>query len=123
MATDTHTPKLPKFDFDAVMAIQKANIETFSAAQKILFDLMQNMAQRQAEMVKESYSRTEAMMKGFDSKKEPQAYVEEARAAMEKAMTDVKETVDLSMKAQNEVVDLFVKRTQANFDEARNIAA
>ncbi len=123
MPSDAHMPNFPKVDMDALMAIQKANIETFSAAQKIIFDLAQTVAQRQAEMMKESFARSEAMMKSFDGKKEPQAYVDEARVAVEKAMAEVKETMDLSMKAQNEVVDLFVKRAQANFDEARKTSA
>jgi hypothetical protein len=38
-------------------------------------------------------------------------------------MADVKDTMDLGLKAQNEVVDLFVKRATANFDEAKQIAA
>lgn len=123
MPSDAHMPNFPKVDMDALMAIQKANIETFSAAQKIIFDLAQTVAQRQAEMMKESFARSEAMMKSFDGKKEPQAYVDEARVAVEKAMAEIKETMDLSMKAQNEVVDLFVKRAQANFDEARKTSA
>jgi hypothetical protein len=31
--------------------------------------------------------------------------------------------MDLSMKAQTEVVDLFVKRATANFDEAKTLSS
>lgn len=117
------TPVMPKFDFDAVMALHKANLETMVAAQKIMFDLAQTMAKRQSELFKDAFSSTESMMKGFDGKKQPQAYMDDAKTVLEKAIAEAKETMDLGMKAQTEVVDLFVKRATANFDEAKSIAA
>lgn len=120
------TPKiaLPKFDFDAVVALQKANVETMVAAQKIIFDLAQTVTKRNVELVKEFLAKAEGTMKaGFDAKKQPAAYVEEAKSAVEKALADAKETLDLGIKAQNEVVDLFVKRASANFDQVKSLAA
>jgi hypothetical protein len=74
-------------------------------------------------MVKEMMTKSEAMLKGFDGKKQPVAYADEVKAVVEKAMADVKETVDLGIKAQSEVVDLFVKRATANFEELKAVAA
>lgn len=119
-------PKLamPKVDLDAWIALQKANVETVIAAQKIFFDLFQTVSKRQAELVKEMVGKVEGSMKGgFDAKKQPAAYVDEAKAAIEKAMADAKETMDLGLKAQAEVVDLFVKRATANFDQVKSLAA
>ncbi len=119
-------PKLaiPKFDLDALIALQKANVETVIAAQKIFFDLFQTVSKRQAELYKELVGRVEGNLKGgFDSKKQPAAYVDEAKAAIEKAVADAKETMDLGLKAQAEVVDLFVKRATANFDQVKSLAA
>ena len=45
------------------------------------------------------------------------------KAAVERAMADVKETVDLGIKAQSEVVDLFVQRATRNFEELKAVAA
>ena len=45
------------------------------------------------------------------------------KAVVEKAMADVKETMDLGIKAQSEVVDLFVKRATQNFEDVKAIAA
>jgi hypothetical protein len=121
--TQTAVPNLPKFDAEGVLGLYKANVETFVAAQRIMFDFSQTVAKRQVEMVKDSFARAELLLKGWDGKKQPQNYVDEAKAAIEKAMADVKDTMDLGLKAQNEVVDLFVKRATANFDEAKQIAA
>jgi phasin family protein len=122
----TTAPKIatPKIDFDAMIALQKANIETVVAAQRIIFDLAQTIAKRNVELVKEFMSKAEGTLKGgFDAKKQPAAYVEEAKSVMEKAMADAKETMDLGLKAQNEVVDLLVKRATANFDQVKSLAA
>jgi phasin family protein len=88
-----------------------------------MFDLVQTVAKKQVEMVKEMVAKSEVMFKGFDGKKEPAAYADDVRVAMEKAMADVKETVDLGIKAQNEVVDLLVKRATANFEDMKTVAA
>lgn len=121
--SSTSVPPLPKFDVEALFALQKSNVETFVAAQKILFDLAQTIAKRQSELLKESFVQSEAFFKGFDAKKQPQAYVDDAKAAVEKAIAEAKETIDLGLKAQTEVVDLFVKRASANFEEAKTLAA
>ena len=60
---------MPKFDVEALVSLQKANIETFVAAQKILFDLAQTVAKKQVEYVKELFAKSEALFKGFDTKK------------------------------------------------------
>ena len=115
---------MPKFDFDAFVALQKANIETVVAAQKIWFDLAQAVAKRNADLVKEVASRMEVLLKGgFDARKQPAAYVDEAKAVLEKAVADAQETVDLGVKAQHEVVELLVKRASANFDHVKTLAA
>ena len=48
-----------------------------------MFDLAQTVAKRQSELLKEAFSNTESMMKGFDSKKQPQAYMDDAKAVRE----------------------------------------
>ena len=124
--TKTAMPQLlamPKLDVETLVSLQKANIETMVAAQKIVFDLVQTVAKKQVEMVKEAMGKTNLMFKGFDAKKQPNVYADEMKAAVEKAMADVKETVDLGIKAQGEVVELLVKRATANFEEMKAVAA
>lgn len=116
-------PAMPKFNVEALVAMQRANLETVVAAQRIVFDLAQTVAKRNAEMVKEMFQRAGTMTRGADMGGQPQAYVDEAKSAMEKVMADVKETMDLGIKAQSEVVDLFVKRATRNFEDVKALAA
>lgn len=116
-------PMMPKFDLEAFAAMQKANLETFAAAQRIVLDLAQTVAKRNAELLREMVERTGASFKGVDGRTQPQAYVDGAKAAVEKAMAEMKETVDLGIRAQGEVVDLFVKRATQNFEDVKALAA
>jgi hypothetical protein len=121
--TPTSTPTPTKFDYDAFLAMHKGNLETAVAAQKVMFDLAQTIAKRQADFVKEGFAKAEVMFRGYDARKQPQVYVDEMKAAVEKAMADVKETVDLGIRAQAEVVDLFVKRATKNLEGVKALAA
>ena len=53
MSTKTNPFEMPRFDFDAVVAMQKANLDTFVQAQKILTDAAQGIAKAQAGYVNE----------------------------------------------------------------------
>jgi phasin family protein len=116
-------PAMPKLDVEALVALQRANLETVVAAQRIFLDLAQTVAKRQAELVREGFAKAGVMFKAFDAQREPQSYVDEVKAVVEKAMADAKETMDLGIKAQSEVVDLFVKRATKNLEEVRALAA
>src|SRR5437764_8351713 len=95
--TANHSPLAPKFDLDALFAFQRANLETVVAAQRIFFDLAQTVTKRHAEFVEESFARVETAFKGYDTKRQPQVYVDEMKAVVEKAMADVKEAMDLGI--------------------------
>ena len=120
----TTFPQVPKFDMAALGGpAEGQHRDLASPRPEDPVRPGQTVAKKQAEYIKESFAKSEAMFKGFDAKKQPAAYAEELKAAMEKAMADVKETVDLGVKAQSEVVDLFVKRATANFEEIKAVAA
>jgi hypothetical protein len=107
---------LPKLDLEALVALQKANIATIVAAQKIMLDLARAMARKQVELVEEMMARSQALL-GTDGTKQPSSLAGEVRAAAEKAVAAVNETVELGVKVQSEIADLFVRRAAANEDE------
>lgn len=114
--------ELPKFDVNAVVAMQKANLETFVQAQKIWTDAAQSIAKLQVGYVNDLVSQAQAMF----AAREPRGadnYVADARAAAEKAVTVAKQQIDLGAKAQAEMVDLVAKRVTANFEQAKSLAA
>ncbi|HET6469445.1 MAG TPA: TIGR01841 family phasin [Geminicoccaceae bacterium] len=117
-------PALPKFDGDAALALYDANVETLFAVQKVMFDLVRTVAGRQVALVKETLAKLEAATSnGIDGKRPTQSYIDEAKAAVEKAVADAKETVELGLKAQSEVSDLVTKRVKANVAQVTARAA
>ncbi len=113
----------PKIDFEAWFQLQRANLETWLQAQKLVFDYSTTLGRKQLELVKELFGRAEGLVKGVDAKKQPQELVEEAKAAVDKAFQDLKEAVDLGLKTQSQVLELWFKRATANFEEVRKLAA
>ena len=111
----TSTP-LPKLDLDALVDTAEANIETVVAAQKIMFDLVQTVAKKQVEIIKEAMTKADDDVQGLRLQKQPQAYAEEVRPRLRRPWPTSRRPWT-SASRRNEVVDLFVKRATANFEE------
>jgi hypothetical protein len=119
-------PQLPvaKFDFDALFALQKANVEAVVQAQQIMIEAMQAAAKAQYGWLKDSYTTFQAVAGGkFDTDKKPDAYLADMKAAAEKVLVVAQTQMDLGMKAQAEAMDLLTKRAAANVDEVQKLAA
>ncbi len=116
-------PAVPKFNFEALFAMQQSQLDTFVAAQKIMFDLVTDFGSKQQARMKDTAAKAEAMIKGFGTNKEPTAYVSEAKAVFEEVMSDARETMDLGLKAQNEMIDLLAKRAAASVGAAKSLSA
>ncbi len=136
MATTTKTapkfemPKfdMPKFDmskfnFDALVALHKANVDTMMEAQGIWMQTAEAVAKLQYTWVEETFKQGEAMLKGDVTKKKPEEFMADAKAAADKVMAVAKEQADLGMKAQKQVADLVTRRVNANLEDVKALAA
>lgn len=131
MATATKTapkfdmPKfdLPRFNFDAVVAMHKANVDTLMEAQGIWMQTAEAIAKLQYGWVEETFKQGEAMLKGDVSKKKPEDFMADAKAAADKVMAVAKEQADLGLKAQKQVADLVTRRVNANLEDVKALAA
>ena len=131
MATATKTapkfemPKfdMPKFNFDAFVAMHKANVDTMMEAQNIWMQTAEAVAKLQYGWVEETYKQGEAMLKGDVTRRKPEEYIADAKAAADKVMAVAREQADLGMKAQKQVADLVTKRVNANLEDAKALAA
>ena len=113
--------KLPKFDLDALFAVQKANLATAHEAQTVLVEAFQAIAKVQQGRVEQAVAEAKAAL---ESKKlsDPQAVLAEVKAAVEKNVAVSKEVVELTVAAQRRVVELFTQRTQASVEELKAAA-
>jgi hypothetical protein len=98
MATTTKTaPKfdLPKFDlpkvnFDAVLAMHKANVDTMLEAQGIWMQTAEAIAKLQYGWVEESVKNGQALLKGDVTKRKPEELMADAKAAADKVIAVAK---------------------------------
>jgi hypothetical protein len=114
-------PKLPKFDLDALFAVQKANLAAAHEAQTVLVDAFQAIAKVQQGRVEEAVAGARAVLEG-KKLSDAQAVLAEVKAAIEKNVAVTKEVVDLTVAAQRRVVELFTQRTQASVEELKAAA-
>lgn len=119
--------KLPAFDADGIMAVQKRNFEVLTQANRLTAESFQTVAKRQAEIFREAIEEFQATYKdvftagGAEASAAKQA--EYAKAAFEKAVANVKELGEITSKAQAEVLELFNKRAVELMDEVKQTAA
>ena len=119
----TAIPTFPRIDVDAVVGLQKANIETVLKAQRIVSETAQAVVtlhagwlQKAAEQVRGAFTKAGATRK-------PEAVLADARAVAERAFAVARQEIDLGTRAQSEVVDLLAKRAAANLDQVKAFAA
>lgn len=115
--------EIPKFDESAFKGLFKDNLEVAVKAQRMMLDATESMMKRQFDLTREMVEQSQAAMVNFDVNKKPEAYVEEAKAAAERAQVIVKQEIDNGMKVQQDVTDLMTKRVNANVDEMKKLAA
>jgi phasin family protein len=114
---------MPNVNFDALVALHKANVDTMMEAQSIWMQTAEAIAKLQYGWVEETYKQGEAMLKGDVTKRKPEEFMADAKAAADKVMAVAKEQADLGMKAQKQVADLVTKRVNANLEGAKALAA
>lgn len=115
-------PVFPKINLDALVTLQKANLEAVVQAQKILVDAVQTIAKLNYGLLEESMKNAQAFLK-LDTKKQPEAYLADAKAVAEKVAAVAKQGFDLGVKAQNDATRVLVERATANIDELKALAA
>jgi hypothetical protein len=122
MAKTSTGTAYPKFNIEAVVAMQKANLETILQAQKVLAETAQAVVKLQAGWLNEVAQRATASMKVGGAHK-PETMFADAKASAERALGVARQGIDLSLRAQSEVVDLFTARAAANVDSVKALAA
>lgn len=116
--------KAPSFDFDAVFALQRKNVEAFTAANQVAFDGVKAVAQRQAELARKAFEEFTKVTKELTAAGTPEdkfaKQADLAKAAFEDALVNIRETVETLQKSQTKAADLLSERVVANFDELKS---
>lgn len=117
----------PSFNFDAVFALQRKNVEAFAAANQVAFDGVKAVATRQAEIARKAFEDFGKVAKELTAAGTPEdkfaKQAELAKTAFEDTLVNIRETVDTLQKSQTKAVDLLSERVVANFDELKSAVA
>ena len=119
--------KAPSFDFDAVFALQRKNVEAFTAANQLAFDGVKAVAQRQAEIARKAFEEFGKVTKELTAAGTPEdkfaKQADLAKSAFEDVLANMREVVDTLQKSQSEAADVLTKRAVANFEEVKAAVA
>jgi phasin family protein len=119
--------KLPQVDVEAMVAAQRRNIETLTAANKLALEGMQAVAKRNLEILQQAMADLTEAMKALASAEAPQAkaakQAELMKAGFEKAMQNMRELQDMVQKVSGETLALLNKRVAEALDEVKAMMA
>jgi hypothetical protein len=114
---------VPGFNVEALVALQKANIETFVEVQNLVAEAAKAAWALHLKRVDAWKAQTVAAFKGFDVAKKPEAYAKDAQEVVETAFADAKTVVEHGVKTHQEVAKLVTDRVVANINELKTLAA
>ena len=113
-------------DLETVLAVQRRNIETFTAANRVALEGAQAVARRNLEIVQATMSEFGESMKAIAST-DPQAraaaQAEMLKATYERAVSNLRELSDLIQRSNAEAVELLNHRFSEAMDEVKRLAA
>lgn len=114
---------VPGFNVEALVALQKANIDTFVQIQSLVSEATQAAWALHLKRIDAWKAQAEAAFKGFDVAKKPEAYAKDAQAAVESVVADARTVVEHGVKTQQEVAKLVTERMVSNINELKTLAA
>ncbi|MFQ5786249.1 MAG: phasin family protein [Alphaproteobacteria bacterium] len=119
--------KLPNVDVEALIKAQQRNFEAVSAANKVAADGVRALAERQAEIVRNTVDQYAAAVRELMTVKDPQAgatkQVEFVATAFEKSLSNARELAEIATKANSETLEVLNKRVTEGLGEIQQIAA
>lgn len=116
--------KLPGVDMQQVAASQRKNIEALAAANQAAMQGMQAVAQRQAEIFKQTMEQAGQAMRdmmaagGPEDKAARQAEI--AKAAFQTAIGNMRELAEMVAKAQSDANEVINRRVADSIDEFKD---
>lgn len=119
--------RVPGMDMDAVMASQRKNIEALTAANQLAVEGVQAVLRRQAEIMRQTMEESASLMSEMMASGTPEDKIarqaELAKTAFDKALTNMRELVELVAKSNNEAADVLSNRVKEALEEVKGAIA
>lgn len=115
--------QMPGMNNQAIMDIQRKNLEALAQANRVAFEGAQAVVQRQQEIVRQAMDEASKAMQEMQSagsnEERVQRQAEIAKKAFETAQKNVRELAEMSSKSNNEALEAINKRVAESFEEMR----
>ena len=117
--------KIPGVDVSAIMESRRKDIEALVAANRQAYEGIQNLGQRQAEMLREAMaewqSATMQMMSGQDPSAGAGMQAELGKRALERALANMRELAVMATTSQTQAWNMISRRFQDSLEELRHL--
>jgi phasin family protein len=117
---------LPGINAEAIMDVQKKNLEAFGKASKLAADGIEELFKRQGEMFKASVEEFDTAVKTTTEKGlpdfNPEKQAEVAKAGFENAVANSRELVDMATTSGKKVYDVISKRAAESVADIKTVA-
>ncbi len=119
--------KLPGVNVEALLSSQQKNIEALNAANRVAIEGIQNLGQRQAEILRLAMEEAAKAAQDVATVGQPQdipaKQAEIAKAAFEKGLANMQELAEMAARANSDTLAVVNKRFAESFDDFKAIFA
>ena len=116
--------KMPAFEGNALMDAQRKNMQVFGEANKVVFEGMQAMAQRQTEIFRQAAEEFTSVMRDMAKAESPEARLARQTAlikeAFEQSCANIRELAEMGVKSQSEAADMINARFSESLEEMKS---
>lgn len=115
--------RMPGVDVNTLLSAQRRNMEALTNANRVAFEGIQAVAQRQAEILRQSMEEATKVASDLMTNGTPEQRIakqtEIAKIAMEKALANMRELSEMVAKSNSEAVNLINQRMTESLDEVK----
>ena len=119
--------KMPAFDWEAMMAANRKNMEAFAQANQLAAEGAQAILRRQGEILKGAMEDANRSLKTMLADGTPEDRVarqtEAMKTAFEAAISNYREMVEMASKSNAEALTVVSKRVSESLDELKGVLA
>ena len=115
--------KVPNVDAQALIEIQRKNIEAVTAVNRIAFESAQALTRRQAEILRQAWDVSTAAVQELTAAGKPEdklaKQTELAKHGFEVSVANARELAEMGAKSNSEAIELINKRVTELLDEVK----
>jgi len=112
--------KVPGVDMSAIADARRKDIEALVDANKAVYEGMQALASKQAEILKQAMEGIQGAAGGTEMG-DPAKQAELARKAFEKTLSDMKDLAEIARKSQADALASITQRATQNMQEVQKM--